>query len=67
MPIYEYICKKCNHRFSVLHRSGSKEKDTMCPKCDSDDIKKNFSVFSCISPLKNLSNSSSPSDFSGGG
>ncbi|MBM4141264.1 MAG: zinc ribbon domain-containing protein [Nitrospira sp.] len=35
MPIYEYICKNCNHRFSVLQKAVSTEKDTMCPKCGS--------------------------------
>jgi putative FmdB family regulatory protein len=67
MPIYEYVCKKRNHRFSELQKAVSTEKDNMCPKCRSGDIKKIFSVFSCVSPGKSLSTSSAPSDFSGGG
>ena len=42
MPIYEYICKGCSHRFEVLVR-GSEEPN--CPECESADLEKQFSVF----------------------
>ncbi|MDH5203954.1 MAG: zinc ribbon domain-containing protein [Nitrospirota bacterium] len=65
MPIYEYICKKCNNVFSFLQKSGSSEKDISCDKCGSKDIKKKFSSFSCLSSKSSLFSSSSTSGGSG--
>lgn len=62
MPIYEYVCNKCNKSFSLLQRVGSSEKDTICPECGSKDIKKKISSFACHSSF-----SLSPSSLSGGG
>ena len=31
MPIYEYLCKKCGHRFEKMH--GHSEPAPPCPKC----------------------------------
>ncbi len=54
MPIYEYSCGKCKTIFSLLQKISSSEKDTVCPKCGSKDVKKKFSVISrsssCNSP-----------------
>ncbi|MFA4830059.1 MAG: zinc ribbon domain-containing protein [Thermodesulfovibrionales bacterium] len=47
MPIYEYKCKKCNTAFSVLQKTGTTEKDTVCPDCGSNVVKKLLSAFSC--------------------
>lgn len=46
MPIYEYICKGCNHHFETLVR-GSEE--PRCPECESTDLEKQFSVFGVAS------------------
>lgn len=46
MPIYEYKCGKCDHKFEVLHKSITKVEDVNCPKCKSNDIKKMMSTFS---------------------
>lgn len=62
MPIYEYVCNKCNKSFSLLQRVGSSEKDTICPECGSKDIKKKISSFACHGSL-----SLSPSSLLGGG
>lgn len=42
MPIYEYKCKKCNHKFEELVFGNKKMK---CPKCGSDDLKKLIPTF----------------------
>jgi len=42
MPIYEYICKNCNHAFEILVMGGKKPQ---CPKCDSRKLDKQLSVF----------------------
>lgn len=31
MPIYEYICSKCNNYYEVLHSADHKESE--CPRC----------------------------------
>ncbi|MEK6691575.1 MAG: zinc ribbon domain-containing protein [Nitrospirota bacterium] len=46
MPIYEYICKGCGEGFLLLQRVGANEKDTICSKCGSQEVKKKFSAFS---------------------
>ena len=33
MPIYEYRCRKCQKRFSVLTLRVSERPDVQCPKC----------------------------------
>ncbi|MBR0458313.1 MAG: zinc ribbon domain-containing protein [Victivallales bacterium] len=43
MPIYEYQCEKCGHRFSHLHRRLG-EAAPACPKCGGE-VKKLFSSF----------------------
>jgi putative FmdB family regulatory protein len=42
MPLYEYRCKTCGHRFEALVTSARKP---ACPKCDSQDLEKQFSTF----------------------
>ena len=33
MPIYEYQCKKCHHRFEKIHQKFSDERVKKCPQC----------------------------------
>ena len=49
MPIYEYICQKCNYKFEKLIRG--KEKPA-CPKCKGQKLTKLFSTFAATSPVK---------------
>ena len=44
MPIYEYQCKKCKHRFDYLARTFSDAPGT-CPKCGAHRPKKQISTF----------------------
>ncbi len=68
MPIYEYICDTCKKSFSLLQKVGATEKDTTCPKCGSQSVKKKLSLFSCACPIDSEPASSrTPSGFSGGG
>lgn len=34
MPIYEYECKKCSHKFT--ERRGMNDENPKCPKCSSE-------------------------------
>lgn len=42
MPIFEYICKKCWHRFEAIVRNGAK---TECPRCHGTRLEQQLSVF----------------------
>jgi putative FmdB family regulatory protein len=46
MPIYEYQCQKCCHKFEVLQKLGEDGSNLKCPKCSADNPQKVFSVFS---------------------
>ncbi|HHU76757.1 MAG TPA: zinc ribbon domain-containing protein [Firmicutes bacterium] len=46
MPIYEFLCKKCENKFSVM-TSISKKDEVKCPRCNSSDLQQMFgNVFS---------------------
>lgn len=42
MPIFEYICKECQHQFEALVYGQDK---ASCPKCDSKKLEPKLSVF----------------------
>ena len=42
MPIFEYICKECNHEFEALVYGTQKPE---CPKCRSRKLAPQLSVF----------------------
>lgn len=66
MPIYEYVCQKCNVRFSVFQHINASKHNTTCPKCDSEDVKKVISACSCASGTKSASSTPAPSTHSSG-
>ena len=42
MPIYEYVCKQCEHRFEALvSRAGA----ARCPQCESKRLEQQYSAF----------------------
>jgi putative FmdB family regulatory protein len=45
MPIYEYKCRKCGHKFELLQRMGATSEGVSCPECGSSEPIKQFSVF----------------------
>jgi putative FmdB family regulatory protein len=47
MPLYEYICAKCNGHSELLVRSA-KEK-AVCPSCGSTRMDRQFSTFAAHS------------------
>jgi len=47
MPIYEYTCGTCGHRFEHLARRRS-ETPPACPECGAKKVVKELSVFSAF-------------------
>jgi putative FmdB family regulatory protein len=44
MPIFEYCCRKCSHRFETIVLSQRER--IACPNCQSSALEKQLSVFS---------------------
>ncbi len=42
MPMFEYQCKECGHRFETLVIGSRKP---VCPVCESQELEKQFSTF----------------------
>lgn len=45
MPLYEYRCEACGHRFEVLQKMGAGSQGIACPKCGSEQVKRLLSTF----------------------
>ena len=54
MPLFEYECLGCSHRFEYLTRDGQ---SPSCPSCKSAELQKLMSVFAAqsSSPAKSFS------------
>ena len=53
MPVYEYICKDCQHSFEVV--LTLKEHDMQaatCPKCKSDNVEQDVAEFYAVTSKK---------------
>ena len=65
MPIFEYVCTKCEHRFEALLFGNQK---AACPKCKSKELAPQLSVFAVSARDSNSSaESASRSGSSAGG
>ena len=45
MPIYEYKCGDCGERFEKLILNRAKVHEILCPKCQSEKVEKQISLF----------------------
>jgi putative FmdB family regulatory protein len=45
MPIYEYRCEECDEKFELFVRSIAKQTSSACPKCGSQRVRKDISLF----------------------
>ena len=48
MPIYEYLCQRCNGRFQRLVSGFSAPADLHCPRCQATDVRKAVSRFAVM-------------------
>jgi len=45
MPIYEYVCPHCGHRFEKLVRNFGGEQQAHCPRCRENGSQRVLSSF----------------------
>lgn len=45
MPLYEYRCATCAHRFEVLQRLGDDADGLACPRCGAARVERQLSTF----------------------
>jgi putative FmdB family regulatory protein len=57
MPIFEYVCKECQHQFEALVYGQQK---AACPKCDSKKLEAKLSVFAVSAKGGSPTSSSMP-------
>ncbi|MGO9403013.1 MAG: FmdB family zinc ribbon protein [Terriglobales bacterium] len=57
MPIFEYICKECQHEFEALVFGKQKAE---CPKCQSKKLEPQLSVFAVSAKSGGASQSALP-------
>ena len=64
MPIYEYVCMKCESHFEELVRNGD---EPPCPDCGATNVVKQFSTFAVKAAAVGGGESSFRSSGGGGG
>jgi len=62
MPIFEYICQECQHEFETLVFRRDQAK---CPKCHSQRLSPQLSVFAMSSKGMSAKGSAAPSASTG--
>lgn len=45
MPIFEFVCQECGNPFEELVRSSNAVDEVTCPFCESDQVRKQISIF----------------------
>lgn len=45
MPIYEYLCNDCGHRFEIMRSMKDADAPVSCKICESQRTKRALSVF----------------------
>jgi putative FmdB family regulatory protein len=45
MATYEYLCLACEHPFEERRPMGAVDTALRCPSCDSDRVRRRFSMF----------------------
>jgi putative FmdB family regulatory protein len=50
MPIYQYQCEQCGHRFDLRRDLDEVNKEPKCPKCGAERPRRVYYSFSTCSP-----------------
>jgi len=54
VPVYEFVCQKCNTKSSILVRSIAQSFITRCPACGSNDLERIISDFAYHKSMKTI-------------
>ncbi len=65
MPIYEYSCPECSHKFSARRSMDDADQPIACPTCGGAHARRGLSLFAAVSTGSTSYSGSSGS--SGGG
>lgn len=57
MPIFEYVCKNCEHRFEKIVYGANKPE---CPSCQSKKLERQLSVFTAAGKSQRFAQSENP-------
>jgi len=53
MPVYEYICKDCQHSFeTVLTLKEHEKEEIRCPRCSSRNVEQDVAEFFAVTSRK---------------
>ncbi len=46
MPMYDYVCKKCGERFTLVMTINERtQKAIRCPKCEATEVEQQLQTF----------------------
>jgi putative FmdB family regulatory protein len=45
MPVYEYQCNACDHKFELLQSVNARPEETSCPQCNEVNAQRLMSAF----------------------
>jgi putative FmdB family regulatory protein len=49
MPLYEYVCQDCGHKFELLRLMKDADSPAECLSCKSENIKRKLALFNAQS------------------
>ncbi len=49
MPIYEYVCVECHHKFDMRRAFGKADDPLSCPECGGEHVRRLLSTFVAFS------------------
>lgn len=55
MPIYEYICLDCHHKFDILRKMSEADSPLKCENCSGENCSRMISLFFAQSDGRSLS------------
>ncbi len=61
MPIYEYRCKACGHRFEDFRSAAEADEQEACPKCGRPKTERMMSTFATSGASKSAGGTCGPS------
>jgi putative FmdB family regulatory protein len=67
MPIYEYRCEACEHRFDLLTSFAERDRAHVCPSCESTRTRALVSSFAAIGGETEFSSTLPMAPSAGGG